>query len=29
MQRLLPLSLICTLLFGGVASSTTVIPPIL
>jgi hypothetical protein len=27
MQRLLPLSLICTLLFGSVASSTTVIPP--
>ena len=27
MQRLFPLSLICTLLFAGVASSTTVIPP--
>lgn len=27
MRRLFPLSLICTLLFAGVASSTTVIPP--
>lgn len=27
MRRLLPLSLICTLLMAGVASSTTVIPP--
>ena len=27
MRRLLPLSLVCTLLMAGVASSTTVIPP--
>jgi len=27
MRRLIPLSLICTLLFAGIASSTTVIPP--
>ena len=27
MRRLIPLSLICTLFFAGVASSTTVIPP--
>ena len=27
MRRLLPLSLICTLVFAGAASSTTVIPP--